>query len=186
MNKNNKNWLTPKQFKPSEVTGKSFSISIVLICLFSLAVGLLPAQRNSEEYGLVREFVLPRAAIPFSELSLEDELYVKDGHPFTGIAFERFENEKLSRLTSYLKGKQHGPMYLWYPDGSPQMSVNYRQGRINGRFLGWYRNGNVIYDMVINQDGFARDYVSDDDSRRLEAERESEGEGDARSTSEGE
>lgn len=165
--------------------GKS-SAGILLICLFSMAIGLLAAQSNNDEYRMMQDFSLPKSAIPFSELSLEDELYLKDGQPFTGITYERFEEGKLSRVAGFLKGKQDGPMYLWYPDGSPQMSANYRQGRLNGRFFGWYRNGNVIYDLVINEGGFAGDYVSDEDSRRLETELEVEGEGDARASSEGE
>ncbi|MGC9361819.1 MAG: toxin-antitoxin system YwqK family antitoxin [Candidatus Syntrophosphaera sp.] len=163
-----------------------FSAVILLICLFSMAIGLLTAQSNNDEYRLMQDFSLHKSAIPFSELSLEDELFLKDGQPFTGMSYELFEEGKLSRVASFLKGKQDGPMYLWYPDGSPQMSANYRQGRLNGRFFGWYRNGNVIYDLVINEGGFAGDYVSDDDSRRLETELEAEGEGDAGESSQGE
>ncbi len=166
--------------------GNRIALSMLLICLFGMGIGLLAAQGNGEEYWMMQDFALPKAAVAFNELSQEGEIYLKDGYPFTGITYECFEDGKLSRVASFLKGKQHGPMYLWYPDGSPQMSASYRQGRLNGRFFGWYRNGNVIYDLVINEEGFAGDYVSDDDSRRLEAELEAEGEGDARASSEGE
>jgi antitoxin component YwqK of YwqJK toxin-antitoxin module len=137
---------------------------IALRLLLTLALvsilGLLAAQGNTDEYDLVKTFVLPKTAVPVSELTLSNESWSRDGELFTGIAFERFENGNLSRVLSLFRGLQQGPMYLWYPDGAPQMSAIYRQGRLNGRFLGWYRNGGVIYDMAINQSGYAGDYLS--------------------------
>ncbi|MBW6513161.1 MAG: hypothetical protein K0B87_00175 [Candidatus Syntrophosphaera sp.] len=159
---------------------------LIFSLIFVARIGLLAAQSNQAEYDLVKTFKLPQAAVPLSELNQKEEVYMKDGTPFTGIAYERFENKRLARLLSLYKGLQHGPMYLWYPDGSPQMSANYRQGRLNGRFLGWYRHGGVIYDMVINQTGYAGDYVSDDETRRLTEGADSEGDGDARESSQGE
>lgn len=156
-----------------------FLFALVLVSL----VGVLSAQGNKDEYDLVKSFVLPSIAVPVGDLSLENEVWLKDGEPFTGIAFERFENGKLARVLSLFRGLQQGPMYLWYPDGAPQMSATYRQGRLNGRFLGWYRNGGVIYDMAINQSGYAGDYMG----REGDAESEDilELEGDANEPPEG-
>lgn len=66
-------------------------------------------------------------------------------------------------------------MYLWYPDGDPQMSATYRHGRLNGRFLGWYRNGRIIYDMAINQSGYVGDYFSREGDSESEDSFEREG-----------
>jgi hypothetical protein len=46
-------------------------------------------------------------------------------------------------------GKKHG--CCWFGiQTAHQMSVNYREGILHGRFLGWYNNGSVIYDMTLN------------------------------------
>ncbi len=136
-----------------------FFRQLLLLLAFTGILALLSAQSNTEEYNLVKSFVLPRAAVPVSELTLENEVWLQDSQPFSGIAYELFESGRLSRVLSLFRGRQQGPMYLWYPDGAPQMSANYRQGRLNGRFLGWYRNGSVIYDMAINQGGYAGDLM---------------------------
>jgi antitoxin component YwqK of YwqJK toxin-antitoxin module len=158
-----------------------FSLLLTL-ALFSV-MGMLAAQGSTDEYELVNTFVLPKIAVPIGEITQENEVWLKDGTLFTGIAYERFENGNLSRVVSLLRGLQQGPMYLWYPDGTPQMSANYRQGRLNGRFLGWYRHGGVIYDMVINQCGFAGDYLSREDSQ--ESDDFFEPEGDANEPGDG-
>ena len=149
-----------------------------LVFVFSLLAGNLTGQSKLEEYELVRSYVLPDSAVSFSLLVQEEDAWFRDGQPFTGIAFERFENGRLARLMQIRKGLQEGRSYLWYPDGAPQMSATYRAGRLNGRFLGWYRHGGVIYDMVINQSGYAGDYIEDDGARSAEESGDADREGD--------
>ena len=148
---------------------------LLLTLAFLSVMGMLAAQGSTDEYELVKTFVLPKIAVPIGEITLQNEVWLKDGTLFTGIAYERFENGNLSRVMSLLRGLQQGPMYLWYPDGAPQMSANYRQGRLNGRFLGGYRHGGVIYDMVINQGGLAGAYLSREDSQESDDFYEPEG-----------
>ncbi|HQO47009.1 MAG TPA: hypothetical protein PK617_02855, partial [Candidatus Cloacimonas sp.] len=61
-------------------------------------------------------------------------------------------------------------MLMWYPDGSPQMSANYVNGYLQGRFLGWYNNGSVIYDLMINKGTYAGDNLMDEDESRASSE----------------
>ncbi len=158
-------------------------IRLLLTLSFIFVLSLLAAQNNTEEYDLVKTLVLPKAAVPVTELTLTNEVWLQDGEPFTGIAYERFENGKLSRVLSLFRGLQQGPMYLWYPDGAPQMSATYRQGRLSGRFLGWYRNGGIIYDMAINQGGYAGDYLTQEGGQ--DGEDSTELEGDANEPQDG-
>lgn len=156
-----------------------------LLLLLLLAYAFSPvlfAQAKSEEFMLVKSYKLPATAIAFSELktgpgdtALKPMLY--KGEPFNGTTFERYKNKALSRVQSYKNGILDGPSYVWYPDGSPQMYVNYRQGLLSGRFLGWYMHGGILYDMVINAQGYAGDYI--EDGRSGEASGDEEGEGDA-------
>lgn len=148
-----------------------------LLALFLLLLPTLNAQSNREEYQLLKSFALPKSAVPSSQITEIDGVWLKDGKAFTGIAFDRFENGKLSRVFSLLRGTQNGPMYLWYPDGAPQMSANYRQGKLDGRFLGWYHHGAIIYDMVINASGYAGDYIERDDGADADDIYEREGDG---------
>lgn len=152
-------------------------LPLLLVLVFSFAVGSILAQNISEEYLSVKNWKVPGNAISYSELKLEDGLYLHKGKAFSGVAIERYSPTQPSRAITIHMGKQSGLMLLWYPDGSPQMSATYREGILHGRFLGWYQNGGVIYDMVINQgtyagDNQARSAEGVDDSDRDELERE--------------
>lgn len=123
------------------------------------------AQSNRDEFRFLQSYAKPDTAVHSSQIVHQGDVYLRDGKPFTGLLYETFPGGKLSRVMALRDGAQHGPTYLWYPDGTPQMSANYSHGRINGRFLGWYANGGVIYDMVITGGGYAGDFIEDDGSR---------------------
>ena len=97
-----------------------------------------------------------------SETQLVAGQRIYRGEPFSGLAYESYPNRKLARVQSFKAGLADGPNYVWYPGGEPQMYVNYKAGRLNGRFLGWYMHGGIIYDMVINDNGYAGDYIDQD------------------------
>lgn len=156
---------------------RSLWLGLLLVFVFTAVSGLLFAQSNREEYELVKNYILPAHAEQASELTQEGEVWLKDGKPFTGIAIDRFTDGRLARMLTLRKGLQHGNTYLWYPDGSPQMSATYRKGQLQGRFLGWYQSGGIIYDMVINRNGYAGDYIEDDGSRAVDDSSDSEPEG---------
>jgi len=137
-----------------------------LMLFFFIAVSAsqgLYAQSNSEEFMALKRYQLPSTAIPVQDLVEEDDFYSLQGQPFSGIAYERYDNGQLLRVVHIHKGLQHGPMYLWYPNSNPQMSANYRLGRLQGRFLGWYAHGGVIYDMMIGTNGYSGDLIENDD-----------------------
>ncbi|MDZ4181925.1 MAG: hypothetical protein U1B83_03525 [Candidatus Cloacimonadaceae bacterium] len=154
------------------------TLNIAVCTLIFLGIWLaLPAQSNRDEYDVLKRFEIPESAVMMSNLTQVDSVFLQGGAPYTGFAYELYANRKHLRMITLLKGVQHGPMYLWYPDGSPQMSANYHQGRLHGRFLGWYQTGGVIYDMVINHGGFSGDYLYDADGSRESTDTpESEGE----------
>ncbi len=154
------------------------SALLALVFVFSAFAGVLSAQNRSEEYLLVKNYALPEIAVPADSLEQEEEMWTRDGLPFSGLAFETFNNGRLSRVMTLMNGLQDGPTYLWYPTGAPQMYANYRAGRLHGRFLGWYMHGGVIYDMVINDSGYAGDYIEDDGSRAQDSGGDSEPDAD--------
>jgi antitoxin component YwqK of YwqJK toxin-antitoxin module len=155
------------------------TVALTLLILVFINISCLAfAQNRSEDYLLAKNWILPNNAIEFHDLKLEKDLHIYQDKPFTGLAYERFASEQLSRAVSYVNGKQDGLMLLWYPDGAPQMSAYYRDGMLNGRFLGWYQNGGVIYDMVLNRGAYMGDNVTHADDGQDDAGSESpEGEG---------
>ncbi len=149
-----------------------FAMRILLFLFLFLTLSQAYAQNKSEEYLAVKNWVLPNEAISMKDIKVEDGIAQYKGKAFTGIAFERFDAKQLSRAVAYQNGIQEGLMLLWYPDGSPQMSAVYRGGALNGRFQGWYHNGNVIYDMMINNGTYAGDNLAEGDDSRGEAGQE--------------
>jgi len=152
-------------------------LPLVLVLIFSFAIGSILAQNISEEYLYAKNWKAPVNAVDYAELKLEDGVYLHKGKAFSGFAIERYSPTQLSRAIRMRSGKQSGLMLLWYPDGNPQMSATYREGALHGRFLGWYQSGGVIYDMVINQgtyagDNLARSDDGRDDTGRDELEKE--------------
>lgn len=151
------------------VSMPKYAVRILLFLFLFLTVSLVYAQNVSEEYLAVKNWVLPKGAVAFAEIKVEQGLALYQGKAFSGIAFERFDTKQLSRVVFYQNGVQEGLTLLWYPDGSPQMSAVYRAGALNGRFQGWYHNGSVIYDMMINNGAYAGDNLADSDESRAEA-----------------
>ena len=150
------------------------TVSLMLLLLLSL--GLLSAQ-IVEDYQLLKSYTLPDTAVAASETVEQAGMRLYRGLPFSGITYELYANQRLSRIITWKNGVQDGPSYVWYPGGEPQMSVNYRRGKIHGRFLGWYMHGGILYDMVINDKGYAGDNISDDGSREAGGDVEDEREG---------
>lgn len=137
----------------------------------------LSAQASQDEYRLLKSYETPKNAVSFDELTEVEGRWLRGEIPFTGVAFKRFENGRLQQVFTLQEGLQDGPTYLWYPDGAPLMSANYRAGALQGRFLGWYAHGGVIYDMVLNQGVYSGDNIEDD--REQSAQEDGEREGDA-------
>jgi len=152
---------------------------MLLLLFFCISWSLLFSQDISEEYNLLKNYVLPDNATPFNELTLQDSLYLKDGIPFTGIAYDRYENGKLARVVTFYKGIQNGPMYIWYPNGAPQLSTNYRQCKFHGWYIGWYSNGTIFYNMAFNQGKYVGHYQDDNDRRQEQESPEYEGDADS-------
>jgi len=144
---------------PGVSTGRLILLAMLLILA---GTSSLFGQSARDEFNLLKAYSLPDTAVSMNSVVFRDSLATIDGKLFTGIAWETYKNQKLQRVVYYAKGRQHGPMYVWYPDGTPQMSVNYVRGRLQGRFLGWYAHGGVIYDMVITNNGYGGDLLDDD------------------------
>jgi len=166
-----------KRCHPLSFFGR-ISPSLLILFLVLISSGNLSAQMGGEDAVVLRQYQLPDTAVAMAQLVEIDGIAYLDGELFSGSAYQRYANLHLSFVRRYHEGHRHGYFYVWYPDGTPQLSTSYRRGRLNGRFVGWYPNGDVIYDIILNHGSFAGDYLFDDDENRQRTEIEiTEGEG---------
>lgn len=123
----------------------------VFIALFSFTA--LAAQNYSEEYASLQSYQLPEEAVLLEQLTQVDSLYTFEGSIFSGTAYELYPNDELLSVVHISHGLLHGPKYMWYRGFKPAMNMNYYRGRQRGRLLGWYLNGKILYDMMIDPKG---------------------------------
>ena len=84
---------------------------------------------------------------------LIDELTIKgtddkpmiyfEGKPFTGVAFDVYENGQLAREINLKDGKQDGLAQEWYSNGQLYYAINYKDGKEDGLAQEWYDNGQL-------------------------------------------
>lgn len=138
-----------------------FSSSFAIVCIVVLLsnVGtVLSAQNLIDEYSFMKEYKLPNNAIKMQEMALKDSLMFYQNKAFSGTAYELSGNRVITGVTTYKSGIKHGQMLLWYNDGSPQLFSSNHYGAPNGRFLGWYPDGRIIYNLVLNRGRLSMDY----------------------------
>jgi antitoxin component YwqK of YwqJK toxin-antitoxin module len=138
----------------------------LLLAVLPVRVERLNAQNLDDDQLFMREYKLPETAKPEAELVVRDSLLLKDGKPFNGTAYLRYDNNQLQQATQYKDGLKQGMMLVWYPNGSPQLMSTYRKGHLNGRFKGWYQFGAVIYDLVLKDDAYSGDQMIENDAAR--------------------
>ncbi len=154
---------------------------------------------NSEEdfdLSFDDSFLLENNAKLLSEIIFKEDKAFHNDSLFTGIAYEKFENDNFQLLEKYkngqkdgfsfswydngqvlqefyyLKGNKHGVCQTWYKNGQKQMRGIFAYGRLNGEFKGWDETGFLLFDL---------NYT--DDTRREESEIEEDLEGDSKDNS---
>lgn len=142
------------------------ALTLILLLVLTSSAVLLAAVNLDEDQLMMRQYKLPEQAVAESLLVVRDSLLLHDGMPYTGTAFSRYSNGQLQTATQYVNGIRQGSALVWYPDGKPQLISNYKAGRLNGRFKGWYQFGAVIYDLVLKDSAYAGDQMYDTDTVR--------------------
>lgn len=126
-------------------------------------------------------YKLPATAVALSTLQNNDEHYTIKDKPFSGIAFDRYDNNQLKKVIYIRDGLRNGPTYAWYSQGQKMMYADYKKGKIDGRFFGWYAYGAVMYNLVYREGRLDSDqaFMDNDDRDNQRLDTSSEGEGDA-------
>lgn len=75
---------------------------------------------------------------------IKDELFYVKGEymPFSGIAFDLYDNGNLRSEFNYVKGIQHGVGKIYYENGNLEMEAMIVNGYVNGYEITYWENGN--------------------------------------------
>lgn len=58
-----------------------------------------------------------------------------EGEPFTGEGVETDVDGNVLTLSTYVNGREHGPQYEWYSDGTPRV-----QGQVDDLAVGTWKH----------------------------------------------
>ena len=87
-----------------------------------------------------------------SSLQLLNGVYHFGGKPFSGYIKEKFENDTIKSMGSYLKGKQQGKTTTFFPNGKIDTERNYKNGKAFGKHIGFWDNGHEKFDFMYLND----------------------------------
>lgn len=76
-------------------------------------------------------------------LYTESHTFTYNGEPFTGVAFEQFDDGSIKSEFEYRDGREHGVAREFYTDGSVKSETHYRNGGPHGVDREWYENGKL-------------------------------------------
>ncbi len=87
-----------------------------------------------------------------SSLQLLNGVYHLGGKPFSGFIKEKFENDTIKSVGSYLNGKQQGKTTTFFPNGKIDTERNYKDGKAFGKHIGFWENGHKKFDFMYRND----------------------------------
>lgn len=60
-----------------------------------------------------------------------------------GVWTRWFKHGERAEVTTYRKGRLHGPTTSWYPTGQTRAELHYEGGRLHGPYATWHPNGRM-------------------------------------------
>lgn len=103
--------------------------------------------KSNEQY--TKEYVYEHG-IDFEDLwftSYSDEILDnaedEGGKPFTGLAYEKYDNGELNYFSFYEDGMAHGLQREFYSNGHLKTEEYMKYGQLHGESKSWYENGNI-------------------------------------------
>lgn len=95
----------------------------------------------------------------------DDQIYLYQGIPFTGIACE-YRNGKLASEYSYVNGMEDGLIRAWHDNGQLSLERYCRKGRLHGLNREWDENG-VLREESLFESGYRVELKEWDENGRL-------------------
>lgn len=87
-----------------------------------------------------------------NSLQLINGVYHLGGKPFSGFIKEKFKNDTIKSVGSYINGKQQGKTITFFPNGKIDTERNYKDGKAFGKHIGYWENGHQKFDFIYIND----------------------------------
>ena len=101
----------------------------------------------------------------FNSLSISKDIYFKDLLKKDGIFYEKFSNTPFTgKITGLLegtfkKGMKYGEFIKYYSDGKILSKISYFENRLDGSWMEYYRNGNLLRKKIFKNDLLEGEYI---------------------------
>jgi antitoxin component YwqK of YwqJK toxin-antitoxin module len=95
------------------------------------------------------------ATVEYEQLEPSEDhlLLIYEGNPFTGVAVEIDQEERLLSETTFIDGQRNGISREWARNGSLVREQHFKFDALNGKSLSWYETGSQktegIYELGI-------------------------------------
>ncbi len=84
--------------------------------------------------------------LEFKDDASGSSLAYKEGQPFTGTALSNYPTGEKYMSQEYVDGKKEGQWILFYKNGQMQKRGSTKNGKEQGKANEWYENGQMKYD----------------------------------------
>ena len=133
------------------------SVVFIILLMFVLSSGFVKglSQNNLDRFDPVStqndgsewlcSGVTGIKKVDYSQLDeRNDTAFIKGTHkPFTGIAYMKFSNGKISLETPYINGRIKGTEKSYFSSGKMKYSADYTDGKYNGKLIYYYETGHI-------------------------------------------
>jgi len=97
---------------------------------------------ESDDVASGSHYIAPMHRVPYADLEFRDVMR-RAGEPFTGIAFDQFDDGKLAFEIAYEQGIQSGPSREYFDDGRLATECTMRHGTFHGIKRAWHDTGQL-------------------------------------------
>jgi antitoxin component YwqK of YwqJK toxin-antitoxin module len=100
----------------------------------------------------------------------DDDLYVYDGKPFTGIGFEIEQDGTVVSELEFVQGKLHGMSRGFYSSGQLEEETPYVNGLKHGVEREWFESGVLRREAILEFDVLMRSKVWNEEGKLIHEE----------------
>ena len=101
-------------------------------------------------FGLTACDPAPLAA--YKDLKWQDDVYLLNDQPFTGMARDTHKNGKLKGEYPFADGHLHGVVKEWWDNGVMSTETHFDKGQRHGLNRYWSKKGNLMKEQIYDHD----------------------------------
>ena len=111
------------------------------------------------------KYLLIIFSLLFNSLSSSKDIYLKDLLKKDGIFYKKFSDTPFTgKVTGLLegtfkKGMKYGEFIKYYSDGKILSKISYFENRLDGSWMEYYRNGNLLRKKIFKNDLLEGEYI---------------------------